>query len=97
MKSIRTQIPKHSKGTFESFLEIAKLTNIKIGDYQYIDQRFYMDDRICFMYNEKDSETVARLTHLMLKYGTIDEAYKFVMNQIYSSTLNDANITAFEL
>lgn len=75
MKTVRTCIRRIYTPEFKEFLVVHNLASILVGDYNEISNSGYLEHYICYAYSENDSETVANLTYLMLKYGDIDTAF----------------------
>ena len=82
MKSVRTNLLIHMTDVFKVFLWHAGLHDVVVGYYDDNGQR-----RICYLYNEKSDEMVAILTHILLKYGNLQNAYKQFTNELYSANV----------
>jgi hypothetical protein len=89
MKSIRTPLSAGDAEVFRSFLGVVGLTDIFIGNYEHISERWYRQDCLCYAYNEKDEEVVALMTYISLKYGSLYSAFCRYMIDIQTSSVND--------
>jgi len=89
MKSIRTPLSKNDALIFRSFLDSIGLEEVKIGEYEHVDETWYRQICICYAYNEKSTEVVAILTHISLKYGSLYDAFSKYMIDIQKSVIND--------
>ena len=89
MKSVRTYLSKSEESDFRLFLDNAGLQDVKIGEYQNINDGWYMRDCICYAYSKKSDEVVAILTHISLKYGNIETAFHTYMNALMTFAVND--------
>jgi hypothetical protein len=76
MKSVRTTLNYGHSKLFREFLNDMELGEVIVGDYEATDAKYYTQKSICYCYREKSIETVAILTFLVLKYGSIEDAYK---------------------
>jgi hypothetical protein len=76
MKSVRTSLNWGHTSLFREYLDGIGLAEVKLGDYQDVKDTWYTTKSICYCYREKSEETVAILTFLVLKYGSIEDAYK---------------------
>jgi hypothetical protein len=89
MKSVRTTLSKISTADFRLFLDYIGLQEVKLGDYDYIGERWYSQKCICYAYREKSNETVAILTHITLKYGNLQTAYNEYIDAVMTSLTTD--------
>ena len=89
MKSVRTKVPYKDKDSFRAFLDTIGLKDVLIGDYVDVTDTWYTSKNLCYAYNEKSDEAVAILSHISLKYGNIQEAYKHFFSALMSSSTND--------
>jgi hypothetical protein len=89
MKSIRTPLSKNETELFRTFLDSIGLRDIIIGDYERIDENWYTSRRICYAYSKKSDEVVAILTHISLKYGSIQQAYDAYTLDLLMSNVGD--------
>jgi len=85
MKTIRTPHPYLDKDLFRIFLDKVDLTEVMIGDWT----DWWTIKRICYAYSEKSDETVAIMTYITLKYGSLYDAFRKYMTAIETSTMND--------
>lgn len=76
MKSVRTALNYGHSKLFREFLNNVGLTEVMVGDYEDNKEFRYIQKSICYCYREKSEETVAILTFLVLKYGSIEDAYR---------------------
>lgn len=89
MKSVRTPLSKHDTPMFRIFLDSVGLTEVMIGDYEDIESTWYLRVCICYAYSDKSAETVAILTHITLKYGSLYKAFSKYMIDKQSSSIDD--------
>ena len=89
MKTVRTSLSKHDTTDFRLFLDNINLTEVMIGNYEDINDKWYRKDCLCYAYSEKSTEVVAILTYISLKYGNIQTAYRDYMKAVMISTVND--------
>jgi hypothetical protein len=91
MHSIRTSIPLSDKNLFKSFLEYNDMQYVIIGDFTEAIDRYnrYKDRRyICYAYSDINTEAIANLTFIKLKYGSVEQAYKEYINEIMSMDIH---------
>ena len=74
MHSIRTNIPRGYAIKFRKFLEENDLVEIIVGDYEYITDTWYVRN-ICYAYSDTSTKTVANMTYIVLKYGSVENAF----------------------
>lgn len=89
MKSVRTKLPYKDKESFRAFLDAIGLHEVLVGDYTDISDTWYTTRNICYAYSEKSDETVAILTHISLKYGNMQEAFKNFTSALMNSSMHD--------
>lgn len=80
LKSIRTKIMYQRStypGTFNDFVEHTGV-DINVGSY-YSDPPV-INRYICILFSTTNSETTSTITHMALKYGSIDNAYATYMD-----------------
>lgn len=89
MKSIHTPLSKSDATNFRLFLDNIGLNEVMIGDFEDINDKWYKRQCLCYAYSEKSVETVAILTHITLKYGSLYEAFRKFMVDLHSSMMHD--------
>lgn len=70
---VNTAIRAHNAELFKTFLKKNGIS-VSIGLYEHVDDRFYFGKFICYTYSEADAPA---LSYLILKYGTIEDAYDY--------------------
>ena len=97
MHSIRTQISASDKEIFRNFFESIGLVGIIIGDYEEDMNRMnrYTTRKrnICYAYSDKDTEAIAILTFIKLKYSSVDNAYRTYLKEYLSQNMHDTYFT----
>ena len=75
MKSIRTNLSVLDTKLLETFLSANDLGEIKVGHYEDRVNQFQVDNKICYLYSERDTIVTTNLMYISLKYGNLEKAF----------------------
>lgn len=81
MYSVRTDIPYYHLGKFKLFLSENNLFDLLLGEYENIDPAWYTQKCICYAYSASNIEVCETLSFLLLRYGTLDTAFREFNNK----------------
>lgn len=89
MHSVRTKLSVLDTALFKLFLEANDMQRVSAGHYADRVNNFQVDNRICYAYTDTDSEAVASMTYMKLKYGSVEQAFTQYKTEIMSQNMND--------
>ena len=75
MKSVRTNLSVLDTKLLEIFLSANDLGAVKVGHYEARQSTYQVDNKICYLYSEKDTVVTTNLMYISLKYGNLEKAF----------------------
>lgn len=84
MHIVKTSVGYWELNLFSNFLKICDLHGIKIDLYE--NTSLYLDNRLLYVFDENNEEVVAIMTHISLKYGSVENAYTDYKNSFLKLT-----------
>lgn len=88
MHTTRTNLSVLDSKIFKIFLEANDMQRVNVGHYTERVNNFQTDNRICYAYTDTDSDIIASMTYMKLKYGSVEQAFVEYKKDIMTQSMS---------